>query len=254
MNEDLHSLSRELAEVGRLVDDDDVTSVVDRMVRRAVRTIPACQHATVTVEVAPGKLDTVSGGEITSLAHTADEARPWPGPILDAVRYREPRRVENAETEQRWPGFPERMREAGFRSCLALPLPAYRRPSVGCTLFSSRPNQFTEHVMDLVMLFALHAGTTFDNAALYNESRQLVDHLHSALATRDLIGQAKGLLMRHYTCDPDAAFDMLRRVSQHRNVKIRHLAAELVEAHRQGRLEPLLNTWFQEHPDFAAAT
>jgi hypothetical protein len=60
--------------------------------------------------------------------------------------------------------------------------------------------------------------------------------------------------MRHYTCDPDAAFDMLRRVSQHRNVKIRHLAAELVEAHRQGRLEPLLNTWFQEHPDFAAAT
>ncbi|BBZ10176.1 GAF and ANTAR domain-containing protein [Mycobacterium branderi] len=254
MNEQLHSLSRELAEVGRLVDDDDVVSVVDRMVRRAVRTIPGCEHATVTVEVAPGKLETVAGGEIASLAHHPDEPRPWEGPILDAIRYREPRRVEDAETEQRWAGFAERMRSAGFRSCLALPLPAFRRPSVGCTLFSPRPNQFTQHVMDLVMLFALHAGATVDNAALYDDSRRLVDHLHAALATRDLIGQAKGLLMRHYSCDSDDAFDRLRQASQHHNVKLRHLAAELVGAQEQGRLEPLVNRWFAtgEEPSVAA--
>ncbi|GBE65701.1 transcriptional regulator [Mycobacterium sp. MFM001] len=257
MNEQLHSLSRELAEVGRLVDDDDVISVVERMVRRAVRTIPGCEHATVTVEVAPGKLETVAGGEVAALVHHPDEPRPWEGPILDAIRYREPRRVEDAETEQRWPGFSERMRSAGFRSCLALPLPAFRRPSVGCTLFSPRPNQFTEHVMDLVMLFALHAGTTFDNAALYDDSRRLVDHLHAALATRDLIGQAKGLLMRQYSCDSEDAFDRLRRASQHHNVKLRHLAAELVEAQEQGRLEPVLSRWFatgEESSMAAAAT
>jgi GAF domain-containing protein len=240
-------MSRELVEVGRLVDDDDVASVVDRLVKRAVRTIPACEHATVTVEVAHDKLETVAGGEITAVAHFPDEPRPWHGPILETVRYREPRRVDDADdadTEQRWPGFADRMRLARFRSCLALPLPAYRRPSVGCTLFSSRPNQFTEHTLDLAMLFALHAGTTFDNAALYDHSQQLVEHLHVALATRDVIGQAKGVLMERYGCDPDDAFDRLRQASQHHNLRIRHLAAELIGAQQRGTLEPLLNRWF----------
>lgn len=257
MTEKLHSLSRELAEVGRLVDDDDVVSVVDRLVQRAVHTIPSCEHATVTVELAHDKLETVAGAEIAAVAHHPGEPRAWHGPIRDAVRYREARRVEDAETEQRWPGFGERMRSAGFRSCLALPLPAYRRPAVGFTLFSSRPNQFTEHVLDLVMLFALHAGTAFDNAALYDHSRQLVDHLQTALATREAIGQATGVLMRRYSCDSDAAFDRLRCASQHHNVKVRQLAAELVDAQEHGTLEPLLKRWFdpgEEQPDLATAT
>lgn len=246
MNDELHSLSRELAEVGRLVEDDDVTSVLDRLVQRAVRTIPACEHATITVELGPDRLETVAGAEVAAVAHTPDEPEPWHGPIFEAVRYNEPRRVEDAETEQRWAGFGERMRSAGFRSCLALPLPAHRMPSVGCTLFSSRPNQFTTHVMDLVMLFALHAGTTFDNAELYDRSRQLIEHLHSALVARDTIGQAKGVLMRHYGCDSDAAFGRLRRASQQKNAKLRDLAAELVDAQQDGGLESLLSSWFAD--------
>lgn len=98
-------------------------------------------------------------------------------------------------------------------------------------------------------------GCEHDTVALYDDSRRLVDHLHAALATRDLIGQAKGLLMRHYSSDSDDAFDRLRRASQHHNVKLRHLAAELVEAQEQGRLEQVLNRWFAsgEEPSMAAA-
>lgn len=256
MDDELHSLSRELAEVGRLVEDDDITSVLDRLVQRAVRTIPGCEHATITVELGPDRLETVAGAEIAAVAHTPDEPQAWHGPIFEAVRFQEPRRVEDAETEQRWAGFGERMRSAGFRSCLALPLPAHRKPSVGCTLFSSRPNQFTKHIMDLVMLFTLHAGTTFDNAALYDRSCQLVEHLHTALVARDTIGQAKGVLMRHYGCDSDAAFDRLRRASQQQNVKLRDLAAKLVDAQQDGGLEPLLSSWFAQphHPGMAATT
>lgn len=244
MNDELHSLSRELAEVSRLLDDDDVSSVLDRLVGRAVRTIPGCEHATVTVELGTDRLETVAGAEIAAVAHTADEPTAWHGPIFEAVRYREPRRVEDADTEQRWAGFGERMRGAGFRSCLALPLPAHRNPSVGCTLFSSRPNQFTKHEMDLVLLFALHAGSTFDNAALYDHSRQLVDHLHTALITRDTIGQAKGLLMGHYLCDSDAAFARLRQASQQYNFKVRDLAAALIAAQQEGGLDGLLSRLF----------
>lgn len=60
--------------------------------------------------------------------------------------------------------------------------------------------------------------------------------------------------MRHYSCDSDDAFDRLRQASQHHNVKLRHLAAELVGAQEQGRLEPLVNRWFAtgEEPSVAA--
>jgi hypothetical protein len=185
-----------------------------------------------------------------------DEPKLWHGPIVEAVRYREPRRVEDAETKQRWPRFGERMRIAGFRSCLALPLPRVS-PAVGGMQPVLKPSQPVHRACrgpgDALRVAC---GTTFDNAALYDHSRQLVDHLHAALANRDMIGQAKGVLMQRFACDSDAAFDLLRRASQHHNVKVRYLTAELVEAQQQGRLEPLVSKWFasgEQQPDLAAA-
>jgi GAF domain-containing protein len=244
VDERVLSLSRELAEVGRLAEDDDVNTVVDRMVIRARQTIPGCAHATVTVINTDGTLETLAGTEPSAVAHRADERPPWPGPIQDAIRYREPRRVDDARLESRWPGFNERMRLSGLRSCLALPLPARRHPSVGFTLFSAEAGQFSEHALDLVVLFALHAGTAFDNADLYNNSRQLIDHLHRALASRDVIGQAQGVLMHRFGAGADAVFQRLRDASQRQNVKVRDLAADLVRAHRDGELEPLLGRVF----------
>lgn len=239
MDERVLSLSRELAEVGRLAENDDVNTVVDRIVIRARRTIPGCAHATVTVINNEGTLETLAGADLSAVAHRADERPPWPGPIQDAIRYREPRRVDDARLERRWRGFGERMRLSGLRSRLALPLPSQRHPSVGFTLFSAQAGQFTEHALDLVVLFALHAGTAFDNADLYHDSRRLIDHLHRALATRDVIGQAQGVLMHRFGVGPEAVFQRLRDASQRQNVKVRDLAAGVVRAHRDGELEPL---------------
>lgn len=242
MDDQVYSLAHELAEVGRLSEDENVTMVLERLVGRAVRTIPGCDHVTITVGVEE-KVETVAGAEATSLCHSLSEATPWPGPILEAVRYREPRRVDDADTEQRWPGFSDRMREAGFRSCLALPMPVRRQPLVGFTLFSRRAHQFTDQALDLVLLFALHAGTAFDNASLYDDARQLIDHLHSALATREAIGQAQGILMRRFSCDANTAFGQLRRISQDRNIKLREVALNMVDAQKHGKLDSFLPDW-----------
>ncbi len=244
MDEQVHSLAQELAEVGRLRENDDVTMVLERLVGRAALTIPGCDHVTVTVRVAPDRLETVAGGDVASLTHTPAEKEPWPGPILDAVLYREPRRVDDANTDQRWEGFQQRMHEAGFRSCLALPMPTQRHPQVGFTLFSTQPHRFSDLALDLVLLFALQAGTTIDNVSLYNDARQLVDHLHEALVTRDVIGQAKGILMRRLSCDADTAFDLLRRVSQNHNVKLREVAISITDAQQGGTLDAALSHWF----------
>ncbi len=55
-----------------------------------------------------------------------------------------------------------------------------------------------------------------------------IANLEKALETRDIIGQAKGILMARQQIDADAAFDVLRRASQRSNTKLRDVASDLV--------------------------
>lgn len=56
-----------------------------------------------------------------------------------------------------------------------------------------------------------------------------VEHLRRALASRDVIGQAKGVLMERLKVTADEAFALLVQSSQRRNVRVAELAAELAE-------------------------
>jgi AmiR/NasT family two-component response regulator len=56
-----------------------------------------------------------------------------------------------------------------------------------------------------------------------------VEHLRRALASRDVIGQAKGILMERFKITADEAFGLLVQASQHRNVRVAELAFELAE-------------------------
>ena len=56
-----------------------------------------------------------------------------------------------------------------------------------------------------------------------------VEGLEEALLSRDVIGQAKGILMERHHLTADQAFEELRQASQKRNRKVRDMAAELAE-------------------------
>ena len=62
-------------------------------------------------------------------------------------------------------------------------------------------------------------------------SRLREEHLHLriALKSRDIIGQAKGILMERHGIEADEAFDRLVKMSQETNVKVREVAENLVE-------------------------
>lgn len=62
------------------------------------------------------------------------------------------------------------------------------------------------------------------NAGAYHQALELSRHLEEALKSRDVIGQAKGIIMERERATADQAFDMLRKVSQARNVKLREVA------------------------------
>ena len=74
------------------------------------------------------------------------------------------------------------------------------------------------------------AGADALLASTVDRLRTELDGLRQAMASRAVIEQAKGILMAQHRCGPDQAFDLLRRASQHRNVKVSELAQK-VRAH-----------------------
>ena len=71
-------------------------------------------------------------------------------------------------------------------------------------------------------MFAAHAAVALASA-------QTEEQLRSAIASRTLLGQAQGILMERYRLTPEKSFEVLRRVSQDSNVKVRDVAQRLVE-------------------------
>jgi GAF domain-containing protein len=226
------TVASELAEFSRLVADDDFSSTTAKFVSRLVKTIPGCDDALITVRSASGVETVQSTGDLgfDPLA---------PGPIVESVTFREPRQLGDVLADQRWPAFATQLVNAGYRSCLTLPLSTRGDESAVLTLLSREEGQFDESSYDVVLLLTLHAGVAFDNAAVYHDSLELVGQLRTALRTRSLVGRAQGLLMRDRGYDSEAAFAALRQASQNRNVKLRDLAAQLVAAHEAGDFDEL---------------
>jgi GAF domain-containing protein len=236
VNEELLTLSAELAHVMRLVEDDDIAGTLGRFVTRATRVIPGCDDAAIVI-----KATTETETETVATAREPRLIARQPGPVIEALIFGEPRILADVDADQRWPAYSAELAAHDLRSCLALPLVTRADQAAVLVLYSATPNQFVDTTFDLVLLFALHAGVAFDNASLYHDSRKMIDQLRTALDTRALIGSAQGLLMHRYSYDTERAFAALRTASQNHNIKLRDLAAQLVEAHERDELETALD-------------
>jgi GAF domain-containing protein len=122
----------------------------------------------------------------------------------------------------------------GLCSCLALPLRTDRRPAGAIALYAEQPHVFQGTAHDIALLFAAQGGTAMRNAALYRQCREMVSNLHTALESRAVIEQAKGILQAAIGVPAEEAFRLMRRVSQNTNRRVRDISADLVA----GRIEP----------------
>ena len=246
--DNLITIAQELAEVTRLVEDDDVPTALDRFVSRVAATVPSCAEASIA---------TVEAGRPQILARAWDEAgQPVDaaraglvvqliaerGPLHDVLAYREPHHIPDTASHDRWPAFTTAALAAGYRSCLLLPLPNRGEPAA-FTLMSTEPSAFGETSYDVVLLFALHAGVVFDNVQLYHDCHALIGQLQTALDTRATIGRAQGILMNRYDIGANVAFQVMVRGSQGANIKLRELAGDIVEYQEKGDLPAALSRY-----------
>jgi hypothetical protein len=95
--------------------------------------------------------------------------------------------------------------------------------------YAGMPDAFDAEAREIGLILAAHASLAAGVIHERDEVEEMGRQLHEALSSRDVIGQAKGILMERLHLTPEDAFDALRRSSQRLNVKLREVAARLAE-------------------------
>jgi GAF domain-containing protein len=158
------------------------------------------------------------------------------GPCIDAAREQALICVNDLQRDPRWPEFSAEARACGVSSMLCAPLWISERTLGTLSLYAPQSAAFGEHDKRIIELFATLAALALAEA-------QRTDHLRAALLNRDVIGQAKGILMARFDINADAAFSTLKRVSQDQNKKLHEIARQVAETRE------LPDTTEQQPPD-----
>jgi GAF domain-containing protein len=150
------------------------------------------------------------------------------GPCLDCIAGGVPLIVHDMRTETRWPDWAELAASSGAASSMSIPVPLQREVSAALNIYSTERNAFDDPAAAIARTFAAYAGVALANMHLYQAQGQVAEHLQIAMQSRAVIEQAKGILMGERRCTAEEAFDILVRLSQDTNRKLREVAEALV--------------------------
>ncbi|MCX3059531.1 GAF and ANTAR domain-containing protein [Streptomyces beihaiensis] len=170
-----------------------------------------------------------AGGVTESPAFTAEwvlscdraQSELGEGPSLDVVAEQPVVRIPDMAAERRWPRFAARAHALGVGSMLVHRLQSAEGLSCSLNLYGMVPGAFDPVAEELSGIFAAHATVALAGA-------RVQETLEAAVASRQSIGEACGILMERHGATSRQAFEMLVRASQNMNVKLRHVAEAVV--------------------------
>lgn len=213
-----------------------VQDTLARVMSLAVSTIEGCDFAGIfllegDVVTTPVHTDPVVA-EVDALQHHEGE-----GPCLDAIAERLIFYAADLSVDPRWARFGPEATKKGIRSLLALPL--FSNGTLGAlNLYARCPDAFGVVDRGKGVILASLTGFALLAARSHEEEERRAINLQAALATREVIGQAQGILMERERITADQAFDILRRASQHLNRKLRDVAQNLVDTGERPDIGP----------------
>jgi GAF domain-containing protein len=230
MDELRDALEDELSELaGLLLTNETLEAMLGHVAEITVRAIPACDAAGVTLFEHDQLTTAAASGplvrRVDNHQYTTDE-----GPCLESLRTGELRRSPSLEADTRWPEFRGPTLDEGVVSCLSLPLVIGNHGTAGVLNLYSQSRPFEQADEEIGRRFVGPASVAVANACAYAKAQAFIDQLQEALQSRDVIGQAKGIIQARERVGPDEAFERLRDISQHRNIKLRELAKALVDS------------------------
>lgn len=219
------ALTRSAERLTRRPHPTSLDETLSRLARAAVDTVPGADYAGWTMRRKGGTLESlgVSHPDIADLDRL--QAELGEGPCVDAARCGDTSLTvvdDLADEAGRWPKFAPEAAGRGVHSLLSFAV-APRDASPGAlNLYSCDRAMFGIREQAIADAFATQAAV-----AVYGA--ETIAGLNTAVASRDVIGQAKGILMERHRVDATSAFDMLVSASQDTNIKLAEVARWLVE-------------------------
>ena len=210
-----------------LLQSETVELAMQDVVHAAVRFVNGCDAASFSAYADNVVTTLASTGPIADEAD-AEQYRAFDGPCLQAIQTMQLVIAADLTSDQRWPKF---VRAAtNVRSVISAPV-SNERPTGAepgsLNNYSMQANAFTSEDADTAILLTAHLGVLLRLAVMTFEANTLVNQLTEAVTTRDVIGQAKGILMERERLTAGQAFDVLRAASQRLNRKLRDVADQL---------------------------
>jgi len=210
-----------MGEIARTIQQEhgDVDKTLYAITRAARDSIPGADSVSVSF---------VTGRKVHSRAATDDlpqtiddlQSRLDQGPCLDALREERTVRVDDYADDDRWPQFTREAARAGAGSSMSFQLFVDGDNMGALNVYSGQPNAFDEDGETVGLVFASHASIALSSARQEENLRRAIDH-------RDLIGQAKGILMERHRLTAAQAFQVLVQASSATNRKLFDIAEEL---------------------------
>ncbi len=222
---------REVAELMEALQQNtqDVDAVLGELTESAVKAVPGAQYAGITIASRDRAVRTAAAtGRYPALLDDIQQ-RFQEGPCLSAAWEQHMIRIKDMADEERWPAYCRAVTQASpIRSVMAFQLFAVHHTMGALNFYAEQPHAFDDDAVELGLILATHTALAWN---LVRRDEQF----RSALASRDIIGQAKGMIMERFTIDAVEAFELLKRLSQNSNTPLVVVARQIVNAEHPGR-------------------
>jgi transcriptional regulator with GAF, ATPase, and Fis domain len=223
-------LLESVAELSRLVTArETVESTVSRIAELSVLAIDAVDECGISL-VTGRTIETVA---VTSkIGETIDalQLSTKQGPCMSSIHEHATFYIPDMSKDETWPDFSKRAAEAtGIASLVGYVLQVDTDSLGALNLMSFKVDAFDDDAIAAGAVFAAQAGVALANALTHQKNEQKVEQLEEGIRTRQVIGEAVGIVMATRQVNADKAFEILKTISQHTNVKLKEVAAGLVD-------------------------
>lgn len=221
-----HDVMRDVADLVQSLEQHPTVpadAVLDELVANSLSHIVNAQHAGITVSTPDGHVKAVATSDGYPVLLDEIQERHQEGPCLSAAWEHQLVRVDDVARERRWPKYcRDVVAETPVRSILAFQLFANGGTTGALNFHAEYPHAFDDDAAELGLVLATHIALVWHMVRRDEQFR-------SALASRDIIGQAKGMIMERFCIDAVQAFELLKRLSQNSNVPLAGVARALVD-------------------------
>ncbi len=197
----------------------DPTEALRQVVQRTLDVVPGAESVLATLSPPRDEPTVIPSDEAARDLYAAQVAAAQ-GPTLDALAQLSIVRADDLTSDPRYPVLAPACVDLGIVSAIAFPVIVDDNNAGSITVLARSIGSLTEHAEQTGAPLAAVAGLVIARIGIAMSFAEAMD-------SRDVIGQAKGILMERHKIGADDAFDRLRILSQHHNRRLRDIAEDI---------------------------